>query len=76
MYLGGCQAQVGCDVPAREGGGLPVQANAAEGESRSPDGEPCDVEWSAGGYGDALNQCAAYAGRYGPYGEGVQGENV
>ena len=72
MDLGGGQAQVGGDVPACEGGGFPVEANAAEGESRGFGGEPGDVEWSVGEGGDALDQRAAYAARYGVYGEVVQ----
>ncbi len=76
MYLGGGQAQVGGDVPAGARGGLPVEANAAEGELRGSGGEPRDVEWAVVPGGDALDQRAAYAVRYGMYGEAVQRESV
>lgn len=72
MHLGGGQAQVGGDVPACEGGRFPVQANAAEGKSRSFGGEPGDDEWSVGEGGDAVDQSAAHSVRYGVYGEAVQ----
>jgi hypothetical protein len=76
MHLGGGQAQMGGDVPACEGGWLPVQANAAEGESRGSGVEPGDVERSVGPGGDALHQRAAYAAWHGLYGEAVQRKDV
>ena len=76
MHFGGGQAQVGGDVPACEGSGFPVQTDAAEGESRGFGGEPGDVEWSVEEGGDAMDQRAAYAAWYGPYGEVVQREDV
>lgn len=72
MHLGGGQAQVGSDVPACVGGGFPVQAHAALGESRDIGGEPGDVERPVGQAGDALDERTAHVVRHRAYGKAVQ----
>jgi hypothetical protein len=67
---------VGTDVPAREVGRLPVEADVAKGKSGAVDRQPGDVEWAIGTGGDALDQRAAYSDPHRPMGKAMQRRDV